>query len=116
MILRKRSSKIFFFILITRFEVEYNCIEKGIHEFCSYVNDVVIKDSAKIILVDSAVVILPDNFNLHLRGSTTSLIMNPGSKMMFGENSGIVCDNGAKVIANIIEIDAEREFKNSITG
>jgi len=75
-------------------------IEKGIHEFCSYVNDVVIKDSTQIILEDSAVVIMPNSYNFHLRGNTTSLIMKPGSKMMFGENSGIVCDSGAKVIAN----------------
>ncbi|MBS1517574.1 MAG: T9SS type A sorting domain-containing protein [Bacteroidetes bacterium] len=26
--------------------------------------------------------------------------MNPGSKIMFGENSGIVCDSGTKLIAN----------------
>ncbi|HRJ98134.1 MAG TPA: hypothetical protein PL089_00800 [Ignavibacteria bacterium] len=74
--------------------------EKGIHEFCSYVNDFAVRDSAKIILEDSAVVILPDDYTLRLRGNTTSLIMKPGSKMMFGENSGIVCDSGAKVIAN----------------
>ena len=74
--------------------------EKGIHEFCSNVNDFAVRDSAKIILEDSAVVILPDNYTLRLRGNTTSLIMKPGSKMMFGENSGIVCDSGAKVIAN----------------
>mgnify|MGYP006883217542 FL=1 len=87
--------------------------EKGIHEFCSYVNDFAVRDSAKIILEDSAVVILPDNYTLRLRGNTTSLIMKPGSKMMFGENSGIVCDSGAKVVADSAEIRAEREFKYS---
>ncbi len=64
------------------------------------VNKIAINDRGKFVPEDSAVVILPDDFNLHLRGNTTSLIMNPGSKLMFGENSGIVCDSGAKVIAN----------------
>ncbi len=69
--------------------------EKGVHTICSdIVNDFFVKDSTKIILEDSAVVILPDDYTLHLRGNTTSLVMNPGSKMMFGENSGIVCDSG----------------------
>ncbi len=36
--------------------------------------------------------------------------MNPGSKMLFGESSGIVCDSGAKVVANSAEIGAENEF------
>ncbi|MBS1517570.1 MAG: hypothetical protein JSS91_05735 [Bacteroidetes bacterium] len=57
-------------------------------------------ENSKIVLEDSAIVILPDNYTLHLSGNTTSLILNPGSKMMFGENSGIVCDSGAKLIAN----------------
>jgi len=73
---------------------------KGIFQLCSYSNDFVVEDSSKIILKDSAVVILPDNYTLRLRGNTTSLVMKPGSKMMFGENSGIVCDSGAKVIAS----------------
>ncbi|MBK8981447.1 MAG: hypothetical protein IPM38_03755 [Ignavibacteria bacterium] len=75
--------------------------EKGLHGFCPGIDNIfLVKDSTKIILEDSAVVILPNNYNLHLRGNTTSLIMKPGSKMMFGENSGIVCDSGAKLIAN----------------
>ncbi len=75
--------------------------EKGVHTLCSdIVNDFFVKDSTKIILEDSAVVIVPNNYNIHLRGNTTSLIMKPGSKMKFGENSGIVCDSGAKVVAN----------------
>ncbi|MBK8980929.1 MAG: hypothetical protein IPM38_01090 [Ignavibacteria bacterium] len=75
--------------------------DSGVHVLCSdIVNDFAVRDSAKIVLEDSAVVILPDNYTLHLRGNTTSLVMKPGSKMMFGENSGIVCDSGAKVIAN----------------
>ncbi|MFZ1322555.1 MAG: hypothetical protein WAT71_13445 [Ignavibacteria bacterium] len=74
--------------------------DKGIFQFCSYFNDFVVEDSTKIVLEDSAVVVLPDDYTLHLKGNTTSLIMNPGSKIMFGENSGIVCDSGAKVIAN----------------
>ncbi|MBK8981907.1 MAG: T9SS type A sorting domain-containing protein [Ignavibacteria bacterium] len=75
--------------------------DSGVHVLCSdIVNDFAVRDSAKIILEDNAVLILPDDYTLHLRGNTTSLIMKPGSKMMFGENSGIVCDSGAKVIAN----------------
>jgi len=74
--------------------------DKGIFQLCSYSNDFVVEDSAKIILEDSAFVILPDNYTLRLRGNTTSLVMKPGSKMMFGENSGIVCDSGAKLIAS----------------
>ncbi|MFZ1322558.1 MAG: T9SS type A sorting domain-containing protein [Ignavibacteria bacterium] len=74
--------------------------DKGIFQLCSYFNDFVVEDSTKIVLEDSAVVVLPDNYTLHLKGNTTSLIMNPGSKIKFGENSGIVCDSGAKVIAN----------------
>ncbi|MBK8981905.1 MAG: hypothetical protein IPM38_06180 [Ignavibacteria bacterium] len=81
-----------------------NSIEIGIHEFCSYINDIVIEDSA--------VVIVPNNYNLHIRGNTTSLIMNPGSMMMFGENSGIVCDSGAKVMCEDTESDEECEGKN----
>ncbi|MBK8984321.1 MAG: hypothetical protein IPM38_18875 [Ignavibacteria bacterium] len=60
--------------------------------------------------------ILPDNYTLHLRGNTTSLIMKPGSKMMFGENSGIVCDSGAKVIVRDTESDAKCEFKYLINS
>ncbi|MBS1517572.1 MAG: hypothetical protein JSS91_05745 [Bacteroidetes bacterium] len=89
--------------------------DSGVHVLCSdIVNDFAVRDSAKIILEDSAVVILPTNYNLHLRGNTTSLIMKSGSKMIFGENSGIVCDSWAKVIEEDTMICLEREFKNSI--
>jgi len=87
-------------------------IEKGIHEFCSYVSDFKFEDSTKFILEDSAVVVLPDEYTLHLKGNTTSLIMNPGSKLMFGENSGIVCDSGAKVIANGAAFTSSDSTKN----
>ncbi|HAY32638.1 MAG TPA: hypothetical protein PK536_07725 [Ignavibacteria bacterium] len=73
----------------------------------------IINDTVNIIAVeDSAVVILPDNYTLRLRGNTTSLIMKPGSKMMFGENSGIVCDSGGKVIDEDNEIGVYVESKN----
>ncbi len=80
------------------------------------VNNFAVGDSTKIVLEDNAVVILPDDFNFHLRGNTTSLIMNPGSKLMFGENSGIVCDSGVKVIARDTESDAKCEFKYLINS
>ncbi|MBK8984316.1 MAG: hypothetical protein IPM38_18850 [Ignavibacteria bacterium] len=75
------------------------------------VNNVAVGDSAEFILEDSAVVIVPNNYNIHLRGNTTSLIMNPGSKIMFGENSGIVCDSGAKVATRDTKGDAKCDFK-----
>jgi len=75
--------------------------EKGLHGVCPGTESIfLVEDSTKIVLEDSAVVVLPDDYTLHLKGNTTSLIMNPGSKIMFGENSGIVCDSGAKLIAN----------------
>ena len=75
--------------------------EKGLHGFpCALESPIVIDDSCKFVLNDSAVISLPDNFTLHLSGNETSLILNPGSKLLFGENSGIVCDSGARLIAN----------------
>ncbi|MBK8982879.1 MAG: hypothetical protein IPM38_11295 [Ignavibacteria bacterium] len=41
------------------------------------INKTAIYDSAKIVLENDAVLILPEDFNLHLRGNTTSLIMKP---------------------------------------
>ncbi|HAY32918.1 MAG TPA: hypothetical protein PK536_04430 [Ignavibacteria bacterium] len=75
-----------------------NIFDAGSSE--TYQNDIGIEDSAKIIPENSAVVILPDDYKLHLRGNMISLIMKPGSRMIFGENSGIVCDSGGKVVAN----------------
>ncbi|MBV6479768.1 MAG: hypothetical protein HGGPFJEG_02563 [Ignavibacteria bacterium] len=75
--------------------------EKGYHQYdCNQLSDFLFQDSAKLILEDSAIVNLPNNITLHIKGNTTSLILKPGSKLLFGENSGIVCDQGGKVIAN----------------
>ncbi len=72
---------------------------KGLHLACEYTNDIANSDSATVVL-DSATLSFPDNFILHLKGNETALILNPGSKLLFGENSGIVCDSGARIIAN----------------
>ena len=72
--------------------------DKGIHNTCEFDNFTT-SDSAKIVL-DSATLSLPDDYTLHLKGNETALILNPGSKLLFGENSGIVCDSGARLIAN----------------
>ncbi|MGB3018566.1 MAG: hypothetical protein WBC65_12215, partial [Ignavibacteria bacterium] len=74
--------------------------EKGMHQIpCNVESPVSIGDSAHIVL-DSATLSLPDDYTLHLKGNETALILNPGSKLLFGENSGIVCDSGARLIAN----------------
>jgi hypothetical protein len=74
--------------------------EKGMHQIpCDVESPVSIGDSAHIVL-DSATLSLPDDFTLHLKGSETALVLNPGSKLLFGENSGIVCDSGARIVAN----------------
>jgi hypothetical protein len=72
---------------------------KGLHLACEYTNDIANSDSTMVVL-DSATLTFPDNFTLHLKGKETALIVNPGSKLLFGENSGIVCDSGARLIAN----------------
>ena len=72
--------------------------EKGIHNTCEF-DSFNASDSTHIVL-DSATLTLPDDFTLHLSGYETALILNPGSKLLFGENSGIVCDSGARLIAN----------------
>ena len=72
--------------------------EKGIHNTCEF-DSFTASDSTHIVL-DSATLTLPDDFTLHLSGYETALILNPGSKLLFGENSGIVCDSGARLIAN----------------
>jgi len=75
--------------------------KKGYHQFnCSELSDFLLEDSTKFILEDSAIVNLPNITTLHIRGNTTSLILKPESKLLFGENSSIVCDQGGKVIAN----------------
>jgi tetratricopeptide (TPR) repeat protein len=75
--------------------------EKGIHGFpCDLESPMLIQDSCRILVSDSSELVLPDNFTLHLKGKETALILNPGSKLLFGENSGIVCDSGARLIAN----------------
>ncbi len=72
--------------------------DKGIHNTCEFDNFTA-SDSAHIVL-DSATLSLPDDYTLHLKGHETALILNPGSKLLFGENSGIVCDSGARIVAN----------------
>jgi len=73
----------------------------GIHQsMCNQLTDYLLQDSVKFILDSNAILPIPNNTTLHLKGNTTSLIMKPGSKLLFGENSGIVCDSGGKVIAD----------------
>ncbi len=72
--------------------------DKGIHNTCEF-DGFFAKDSTKIVL-DSSTLYLPDNYTLYLKGNETALILNPGSKLLFGENSGIVCDSGARIVAN----------------
>ncbi len=72
--------------------------EKGIHNTCEFDNFTA-RDSMRIVL-DSATLTLPDNLTMHLTGKETALILNSGSKLLFGEKSGIVCDSGARLIAN----------------
>jgi len=74
---------------------------KGNHYLsCATVNDLIANDSTKIVLLDSAVVVLPDDFKIKLSGKESKLILNPYSKILFGEDSKIELDNSAKLIAN----------------
>ena len=72
----------------------------GTHVILCELGDYLLQDSIKFILDSNAVLPIPNNTTLHLKGNTTSLLMKPGSKLLFGENSGIICDSGGKVIAN----------------
>lgn len=73
----------------------------GLHQLmCATVADFLLQDSSNFVLDSNAVLSIPNNTTLHLKGNETALILNPGSKLLFGENSGIVCDSGARLIAN----------------
>lgn len=75
--------------------------EKGFHYLaCATVNDFIGRDSLKIVLEDSAVLVLPEDISIKLTGKESKLILNPYSKILFGENSKIVIDSSAKIIAN----------------
>lgn len=77
------------------------CYEPGFHYYnCSELSDLLIEDSTRLVLDENAIVQIPNNIEIHINGIASSLILNPGSKLLFGENSGIVCDSGGKVIAN----------------
>ena len=88
--------------------------ENGIHQpLCNQLTDFFMQDSSKFVLDSNAILPIPDNTTLHLRGIESALILNPGSKLLFGENSGIICDSGAKVIANYAEfasIDSTKKW------
>ena len=93
----------------------------GIHQsMCNQLTDYLLQDSIKFILDSNAVLPIPNNTTLHLRGNTTSLIMKPGSKLLFGENSGIVCDSGGKLIANnatFASVDSTKKWSGiSLSG
>ncbi|MBK6507181.1 MAG: right-handed parallel beta-helix repeat-containing protein [Ignavibacteria bacterium] len=73
----------------------------GVHQLmCATVADFLLQDSSKFVLDSSAVLSIPNSTTLHLKGNETALILNPGSKLLFGENSDIVCDSGARIVAN----------------
>jgi hypothetical protein len=57
-------------------------------------------DSAQIVLDSSTLYHYRTTTLYYLKGHETALILNPGSKLLFGENSGIVCDSGARIVAN----------------
>lgn len=59
-----------------------------------------VRDSTKIILSDSAVLIIPDNYTLRFTGKTTQLKLSPLSKIKFGHNAKLVLDSSARLIAN----------------
>jgi len=71
-----------------------------VHQLCSSVNDLLLKDSAKIVLSDSAVLEIPDNTILHFTGIKSGLIMNPNSKLKLGVGCKIIFDSSASIIAN----------------
>ena len=62
--------------------------------------DNIIQDSTIITLVDSASCDIPDNTTIYFDGSLTSLVLNPGSTLNFGDNSKIVFQNGAHLVAD----------------
>ena len=72
----------------------------GIFPVCAITSAFEIKDSTSIVLSDSAVLELPDDYTLHISGKESSLILNPHSKIKFGENSKIIIDSSATLIAN----------------
>ena len=72
----------------------------GVHLLCSSVNDLLVKDSAKIVLSDSAVLEIPNNTILHFTGIKSGLIMEPNSKLKLGVGCKIIFDSSASLIAN----------------
>ena len=88
--------------------------ENGFHQpLCSQLADFFMQDSSKFVLDSNAVLPIQNNTTLHIRGNQSALILNPGSKLLFGENSGIICDSGARIVANNAEfasIDSTKKW------
>ncbi|MEO8664627.1 MAG: hypothetical protein ABI462_03945, partial [Ignavibacteria bacterium] len=78
---------------------------------CGILDNYEIRDSAKIILDSNAVWEIPDSTNLRFTGNKTGLIMKYGSKIKLGENSKIIIDSGATLIANNAEFSSSDTSK-----
>jgi hypothetical protein len=59
-----------------------------------------VQDSTQILFEDSCTWILEPNSTVSFDGNVTCLIMNPYSEIKFGENSKLVFQNGAHLIAD----------------
>ena len=76
------------------------------------VSDFYVRDSTKIVMADSSILELPDNYTLHFVGKTTSLKLSPHSKIRLGENSKIVFDSSAKLIMNYATLTSKDSTKS----
>jgi hypothetical protein len=71
----------------------YNCMFDGPQEQ-TY------SDSCQVVFLDSAEYEIPDSSTMTFEGSGSGLIMNPHSKIKFGEGSKLIIRDGARLFAN----------------
>ena len=76
--------------------------EKGTypHPYCGPVLDNYFGDSTKFVLLDSAVMEIPDSTILHFSGNQSGMILKPYSKLKLGVGCKIIFDSSASLIAN----------------
>ena len=74
--------------------------ESGSHYINCAVAESFNANGIKLVLLDSAVLEIPDSTTLHFTGNETALIMKPNSKLKMGVGSKIIFDSSASLIAN----------------